>query len=172
MLLLTSFSDRYQTRGFPIATVFAVGIVGWSILLGVEPHHATESMLRARYFAVCCVVTAGYSAIPLIMSWQASNVANESQKAVSKTSPISPILLLYHLLPIPITYHPHSPVSSTFSMKNIRTDSFALYRPFSDPLTLLANAFRSSLPSPSQKLPVPDTSKVPGSTSPSKPSVF
>ncbi|GAA5855285.1 hypothetical protein JCM5353_006136 [Sporobolomyces roseus] len=62
-------------------SVFAIGIVGWSILLGVEPHHATEQMLRARYFAVCCVVTAGYSAIPLIMSWQASNVANESQKA-------------------------------------------------------------------------------------------
>lgn len=81
MLLITSYSDRYQTRGVPVMVVFAVGIVGWSILLAVKPHHATHAALHARYFGVICVVVAGYSAIPLIMSWQAANVATESQKA-------------------------------------------------------------------------------------------
>ncbi|GAA5823381.1 hypothetical protein JCM10212_005675 [Sporobolomyces blumeae] len=83
MLLLATYSDRKQTRGIPIMTVFAIGIVGWSILLGIEPHGATHAELRARYFGVICVVVAGYSAIPLIMSWQAGNSACESQKAVS-----------------------------------------------------------------------------------------
>ncbi|GAA6007931.1 hypothetical protein JCM11491_006544 [Sporobolomyces phaffii] len=81
MLLITSYSDRKQTRGIPVAVVFAIGIVGWSILFGVNPHHASHSALRVRYFGVICVVVAGYSAIPLIISWQASNVATESQKA-------------------------------------------------------------------------------------------
>ncbi|GAA5895002.1 uncharacterized protein JCM6883_002287 [Sporobolomyces salmoneus] len=81
MLLLTTWSDKRQSRGFPIMAVFAIGIVGWSILLGVNPHHASHSDLRVRYFGVICVVTAGYSAIPLIISWQAANVATESQKA-------------------------------------------------------------------------------------------
>ncbi|GAA5832322.1 hypothetical protein JCM3766R1_002381 [Sporobolomyces carnicolor] len=81
MLLITTYSDRYQTRGFPIMSVFAIGIVGWSILLGVNPHHASHAALHTRYFGCICVVVAGYSAIPLIMSWQASNVATESQKA-------------------------------------------------------------------------------------------
>ncbi|GAA5870519.1 hypothetical protein JCM16303_001509 [Sporobolomyces ruberrimus] len=83
MLLLTTYSDKVQSRGIPIMTVFAIGIMGWSILLGIEPHHATESELRARYFGVISVVVAGYSAIPLIMSWQASNFATESSKATA-----------------------------------------------------------------------------------------
>ncbi|GJN87727.1 hypothetical protein Rhopal_000682-T1 [Rhodotorula paludigena] len=83
MLLICTYSDRAQTRGIPIMCVFATGIVGWSILLGVSPVDPSSSDLKVRYFGCFCVVSAAYSAIPLIMSWQASNVAGESQKAVA-----------------------------------------------------------------------------------------
>ncbi|BGP45152.1 hypothetical protein JCM10450v2_000969 [Rhodotorula kratochvilovae] len=83
MLLICTYSDRYQTRGVPVMVVFAIGIVGWSLLLGVNPVEASASDLRVRYFAVFCVVSAAYSAIPLIMSWQSGNSACETQRAVS-----------------------------------------------------------------------------------------
>ncbi|GAA5892237.1 hypothetical protein JCM8208_001489 [Rhodotorula glutinis] len=83
MLMFCTYSDRYQTRGVPVMCVFAIGIVGWSLLLAVDPVKATASELHVRYFAVFCVVSAAYSAIPLIMSWQAGNSACETQKAVS-----------------------------------------------------------------------------------------
>lgn len=56
MLILTSFSDKYRTRGIPVMLVFCVGIVGWSLLLGVNPIHASAGALKARYFACFCVV--------------------------------------------------------------------------------------------------------------------
>ena len=40
--------------------------VQWSILLGVSPINPSEGALRARYFACCCLASAGYSNIPLI----------------------------------------------------------------------------------------------------------
>ncbi|KAK4698779.1 hypothetical protein P7C70_g7490, partial [Phenoliferia sp. Uapishka_3] len=83
MLMIATYSDRYQTRGIPIASVFAIALVGWSILLGVKPHHATASALHARYFGCICVVTAGYANIPLIISWQSGNTGSQSQRAVS-----------------------------------------------------------------------------------------
>ncbi|GAA5861871.1 hypothetical protein JCM1840_006860 [Sporobolomyces johnsonii] len=83
MLLISSYSDRFQTRGIPVMTVYCIGIVGWSILLGVDPVGASKSALHARYFGCICLATAGYSAIPLIMSWVAGNAANESSKAAS-----------------------------------------------------------------------------------------
>ncbi|KAJ7155237.1 major facilitator superfamily domain-containing protein [Mycena filopes] len=83
MLLISSYSDRRQTRGIPVACVFAIAIVGWGILFGVNPVHASPAALRARYFGCICVVTAGYSNIPLIMSWQSANTGSQSQRAVS-----------------------------------------------------------------------------------------
>lgn len=83
MLLISSYSDRYQTRGVSVASVFLIGIVGWTILYTVSPVKATESMLSARYFACICIVTAGYSNIPLVISWQAGNTGSASQRAVS-----------------------------------------------------------------------------------------
>lgn len=85
MLLLTTFSDWRQARGIPIMSVFLIGIVGWAILLSVQanPALATQAQLSARYFACCCIVTAGYTNIPLIISWQAGNNPNESQRATS-----------------------------------------------------------------------------------------
>ncbi|KAM0751708.1 MFS general substrate transporter [Meredithblackwellia eburnea MCA 4105] len=83
MLLITSYSDRYQTRGLPAAAVFCVGIVGWAILWGVNPVHATKMKLHARYFGCICVVTAGYSNSPIIMAWQSNNTGSQSQRAVS-----------------------------------------------------------------------------------------
>ncbi|GAA5900441.1 hypothetical protein JCM6882_001247 [Rhodosporidiobolus microsporus] len=82
MLLITTFSDRYQTRGIPVMSVFAIGIVGWALLLGISPVGVSEAGLRARYFACCCVVTAGYANIPLVMSWVSNNAASETQRAV------------------------------------------------------------------------------------------
>ncbi|GAA5924395.1 uncharacterized protein JCM15063_005628 [Sporobolomyces koalae] len=83
MLLITTISDRVQSRGIPVMIVFAIGIVGWSILFGIEPHHASVSHLHVRYFGCICVVVAGYSAIPLIIAWQTSQQATESSKAAS-----------------------------------------------------------------------------------------
>lgn len=98
MLLLTAFSDRTLSRGIPIASVFIIGIVGWSLLQALP----ASSNYSARYFACICVVTAGYTnvslnepqrlkdhtgwyilKIPLIIAWQAGNTANESQRATS-----------------------------------------------------------------------------------------
>lgn len=56
MLIMTSFSDMYRTRGIPVMLVFVVGIVGWSLLLGINPVHASVGALKARYFACFCVV--------------------------------------------------------------------------------------------------------------------
>lgn len=67
MLLLTSFSDWRQSRGIPAMSVFCIGIVGWSILLGVNPVKATTHELSARYFGCICVVVAGYTNIPIII---------------------------------------------------------------------------------------------------------
>jgi len=83
MIALASFSDRVQSRGLPVAAVFCIGLVGWGILFGVDPVGATAGDLHARYFGCICVVTAGYSSIPLIMAWQSGNTGAESQRAVS-----------------------------------------------------------------------------------------
>ncbi|KAJ7917718.1 major facilitator superfamily domain-containing protein [Mycena leptocephala] len=83
MLLIATYSDRYQTRGVPVAGVFCIAIVGWAILFSVSPVHASHSALHARYFGCICVVTAGYANIPLIMSWQSGNTGSQSQRAVS-----------------------------------------------------------------------------------------
>lgn len=83
MLLLTTFSDRRQTPGIPVMVPFALGIIGWAVLLSVPPTHGTQAMWSGRYFACCCIVTAGYTNIPLIMAWQSANTGNESQRATS-----------------------------------------------------------------------------------------
>ncbi|TYJ54827.1 hypothetical protein B9479_004498 [Cryptococcus floricola] len=79
MLFLTSFSDWKQSRGLPAASVFCIGIVGWAILLSLD----ADSNYSARYFAVICIVTAGYTNIPIIMSWQSGCTGNQSQRAAS-----------------------------------------------------------------------------------------
>ncbi|KAJ7675567.1 major facilitator superfamily domain-containing protein [Mycena rosella] len=83
MLLISTYSDRTQARGIPVASVFCIAIVGWGILFGINPVHASQTALHARYFGCICIVTAGYSNIPLIMSWQSGNTGSQSQRAVS-----------------------------------------------------------------------------------------
>ncbi|ORY82359.1 major facilitator superfamily domain-containing protein [Leucosporidium creatinivorum] len=83
MLLLCTYSDRRQSRGIPSMVVFAIGIVGWTILYTVSPIGASHSDLHVRYFGVICVVTAGYSLIPIAMSQVARNTGCESQRAVA-----------------------------------------------------------------------------------------
>lgn len=75
MLLMTTFSDRYQTRALPAASVFIIGIVGWTILLTVNAHKPTAGELHARYFGCICVVTAGYTNIPIIICKSCSSSA-------------------------------------------------------------------------------------------------
>jgi len=121
MLLVTTISDRYQQRALPVMMVFLVGVVGCefffppsssrslfievdvyllalvhlsgSLLLGVSPVKASEGALRARYFGCFCVVAAGYTNIPLIISWQAGNTGAQSQRAVSLGSESSDLRL-------------------------------------------------------------------------------
>ncbi|KAI5451618.1 hypothetical protein NCC49_001599 [Naganishia albida] len=83
MVLLSTYSDKFRTRGIPAASVFVIGIVGWVLLLAISPVHATASHLHIRYFGCICIVTAGYCAIPIIMAWQANNTSSQSQRAVS-----------------------------------------------------------------------------------------
>ncbi|BEI84346.1 hypothetical protein CcaverHIS002_0409500 [Cutaneotrichosporon cavernicola] len=83
MLLLTTFSDWKQARGIPAACVFALGIIGWAVLMSVPPKHATAAQFSARYFACILIVTAGYTNIPIIIAWTAGNSPNESQRAAS-----------------------------------------------------------------------------------------
>ncbi|WWC86436.1 uncharacterized protein L201_001313 [Kwoniella dendrophila CBS 6074] len=83
MLLLTTFSDKKQSRGIPVAVVFVLGLVGWAILLSVPASHITHSQYSARYFACCLIVTAGYTNIPLIISWQSGCTGSQSQRATS-----------------------------------------------------------------------------------------
>ena len=104
MLLLTTISDRTRSRGLCVAVVYCIGIVGWGILYGVSPIDVSKGGLRARCesrrafllpleltslstfadFACCCLASAGYSNIPLIMAWVSGNSPSESQRAVSR----------------------------------------------------------------------------------------
>lgn len=81
VLILTSYSDRARSRGIPAACVFCIGIVGWAILLGVNAVKPTHTELHVRYFGCICIVSAGYSAIPLTTAWIANNSVHESQRA-------------------------------------------------------------------------------------------
>ncbi|KAJ7778849.1 major facilitator superfamily domain-containing protein [Mycena maculata] len=83
MLLISTYSDRFQTRGVPVACVFLVSVVGWGILLGISPIDPTHTALHTRYFGCICIVAAGYANIPLIMAWQSGNTGAQSQRAVS-----------------------------------------------------------------------------------------
>ncbi|KAK8866095.1 hypothetical protein IAR55_001246 [Kwoniella newhampshirensis] len=83
MLLLTSFSDHKQTRGLPVASVFILGIIGWSVLLTVPATNISQTQYSARYFACILIVTAGYTNIPLMMSWQSGCTGSQSQRAAS-----------------------------------------------------------------------------------------
>ncbi|GAA6005448.1 hypothetical protein JCM10207_002985 [Rhodosporidiobolus poonsookiae] len=83
MLLLTSLSDHFKSRGIFAMIVYAIGIVGWTILLAVSPVGVSEGGLRARYFACCCIASCGYSNIPILMSWTSNNNPSESSRAVS-----------------------------------------------------------------------------------------
>lgn len=102
MLLLTTYSDKVQSRGIPVMVPFTLGIVGWAVLLAVPVLHATHAEFSGRYFACICIVTAGYTNIPLIMgkcgaarprspwhqltplaAWQSANTGNQSQRATS-----------------------------------------------------------------------------------------
>lgn len=77
MVIMTSISDRMQSRGIPTAIVFAISTVGWIILLVVEHN------VHAKYFATFCIVIGGYCAIPLIMAWTSNNCGSQSQRATA-----------------------------------------------------------------------------------------
>lgn len=111
VLLLTSISDRLRTRGVFVMLVYCIGITGWAILWAVDPVGVTAGGLRARCkssrrpsqpargadfllacadFACCCLASAGYANIPLLMAWISANSPSESQRAVSPSTPFLP----------------------------------------------------------------------------------
>jgi len=77
MLILTSLSDHYRSRGIFVAIVFAISSLGWILLLGVVDNE------HLRYFATFCIVIGGYNAIPLIMSWTSNNSPSQSGRAAA-----------------------------------------------------------------------------------------
>lgn len=83
MLIVTNISDRRQSRGIPAMGIFALGIVGWAVLLTVPASGATHAQFSGRYFACICIVVSGYCNIPIIMAWQSANTGNQSQRATS-----------------------------------------------------------------------------------------
>ncbi|SCV67855.1 BQ2448_5466 [Microbotryum intermedium] len=79
---LSSVSDRTQSRGIPVAVVFTIGMIGWSLLLGTPATDASNTQFELRYVGCICVVTAAYGAIPLIIAWVTANTGSESQRAI------------------------------------------------------------------------------------------
>lgn len=62
--------------------IFALGAVGWGLLLGLDPASHASNILGGRYFGCICLVSAAFTGIPLSTSWVASNNPAESQRAV------------------------------------------------------------------------------------------
>ncbi|GAA5991558.1 hypothetical protein JCM10908_005762 [Rhodotorula pacifica] len=81
MLIATTLSDRLKSRGVFVMAVFAISILGWALLLGVDPIGVSHAGLRLRYFAVCCVTATGASNGPIMMAWISRNNASESARA-------------------------------------------------------------------------------------------
>jgi MFS family permease len=82
-VLVSTLSDRLQSRGFPLALTYCIGVAGWGILLGLDAASKASPTLKARYFGVICVVAPAYATIPLQLSWVASNNPSQTQRAVA-----------------------------------------------------------------------------------------
>ncbi|KAI0716549.1 MFS general substrate transporter [Earliella scabrosa] len=68
-------ADRLQSRGAFVAPAFAVGAIGYAILLAVPSNN------RVRYFATFCITTGTYVPIGVIIAWFAHNLGSETKKA-------------------------------------------------------------------------------------------
>lgn len=82
-VIVSAISDRLQSRGFPLALTYCIGVAGWGILLGLDAASQASMVLSARYFGVICVVAPAYATIPLQLSWVASNNPAQTQRAVA-----------------------------------------------------------------------------------------
>ncbi|BEJ00154.1 hypothetical protein CcaverHIS631_0500110 [Cutaneotrichosporon cavernicola] len=82
-VIVSTISDRLQSRGVPLALTYCIGVAGWGILLGLDAASKSSSVLGARYFGVICVVAPAYATIPLQLSWVASNSPAQTQRAVA-----------------------------------------------------------------------------------------
>lgn len=80
-MITTTLSDRFKTRGIFVVAVFGISVVGWAMLMAIDPVGITKGGLRARYFAICCVVGTGASNGPIMMAWLSANSPSESQRA-------------------------------------------------------------------------------------------
>ncbi|TIA88578.1 hypothetical protein E3P99_02516 [Wallemia hederae] len=78
MIIQSFFSDKYQMRGPVISINLLISAVGYTILIATDPQS-----LNARYGAIFLSVMGTYTAIPLTLSWSASNAGSESKKAVA-----------------------------------------------------------------------------------------
>lgn len=59
MVTVATISDKFSTRGIPIASVCGISSIGWIILSTVHENQ------KVRYFATFCVVIGGVSLISL-----------------------------------------------------------------------------------------------------------
>lgn len=67
-IILSFISDKFQMRGPVISFNLLLSGIGYSILLGSDP-----TALKTRYGAIFLSVMGTYTAIPLTLSWSASN---------------------------------------------------------------------------------------------------
>ncbi|KAF5368833.1 hypothetical protein D9758_003011 [Tetrapyrgos nigripes] len=74
LTLFSMFSDRYQTRGIPIAIASSIGAIGYLLNLVSNNGHV-------RYFGVFCITSGTYTGIGLIIAWFAHNLGSETKKA-------------------------------------------------------------------------------------------
>ncbi|THV00707.1 MFS general substrate transporter [Dendrothele bispora CBS 962.96] len=74
LTMFSWFSDRYQTRGIPIAIASSIGAIGYLLNLVSTNGHV-------RYFGVFCITSGTYTGIGIIIAWFAHNLGSETKKA-------------------------------------------------------------------------------------------
>ncbi|ORX36921.1 major facilitator superfamily domain-containing protein [Kockovaella imperatae] len=75
-LSVSFLSDRYRSRGIPIAGLAIASAVGFAILIAV-PHN-----MAVRYFAVFPTVLGVFSVGPLMMTWATNTAGSHSAAAI------------------------------------------------------------------------------------------
>lgn len=74
-LIVTGYlSDRFQQRGYAIATVSCIGILGYALLLGITNN-------TGRFVATCLVGMGTYPMIVLTLVWTATNNVGYTYRA-------------------------------------------------------------------------------------------
>ncbi|KAK7678142.1 hypothetical protein QCA50_018936 [Cerrena zonata] len=75
LIILSYFSDRFQSRGIPLSCAASIGAIGYLLLLTVHENQ------HVRYFAVFCITSGTYTFIGILIAWTAHNFGSETKKA-------------------------------------------------------------------------------------------